>query len=207
MCFSASASFIASGALVVIGLVSLRIAKKKEWSAALVPLFFAVQQAIEGWQWLVPHPSPISIILGYSFLFFAFLFWPVYIPSAVYFAEAHKRRQRFISYLLLLGSLVSLTLLIALVSSPLTINVCGNIIYPWFNISLPIILITILYTLAVNGSLLASSQPPLRRLGLLSLVAELITLLFFTSGFVSVWCFFAALISSYIYFGLSHRAK
>ncbi len=172
-----------------------------------MPLFFAIQQAIEGWQWLAPHPSTISTILGYGFLFFAFLFWPIYIPSAVYFAETHKRHQRFISYLLILGLLVSLTLLIALVSSPLTINVCSNVIYPWFNASLPIILITILYTLAVNGSLLASSRPALRRVGLFSLIAELITLIFFSQGFVSVWCFFAALISGYIYFGLSRRIK
>ncbi len=207
MCFSASASFIASGALVVIGLASLRIAKKKEWSAALVPLFFAVQQVLEGWQWLVPHPSTISTVLGYGFLFFAFLFWPIYIPSAVYFAETQKRRQRLIGYLLLLGLLVSLTLLIALLTNPLSINVCNNIIYPWFDASLPIILVTVLYTLAVNGSLLASSRLALRRVGLFSLLAELITLIFFTQGFVSIWCFFAALISGYIYFGLSRRTK
>ncbi|MBI2415948.1 MAG: hypothetical protein HYV33_04815 [Candidatus Kerfeldbacteria bacterium] len=84
MCFSATASFVTSGALAITG--SATLAKKPtrqlRW-LAVIPLLFALQQTIEGLQWLAPKPSVLSTVLGYAFLLFAFLLWPSYLPLAV----------------------------------------------------------------------------------------------------------------------------
>ena len=74
MCFSAEASFIASGGLAVAGGASLKVAKKEQRLIALIPLLFAIQQAIEGMQWLYLYRGTSSLKLAYAFLFFGFVF-------------------------------------------------------------------------------------------------------------------------------------
>ena len=79
MCFSAPVSFLASGGLAAIGGATIRrIRKRSEWFLVAIPFLFSIQQLIEGLQWIVPHPSFLSTILGYAFLLFAFLLLPYY---------------------------------------------------------------------------------------------------------------------------------
>ena len=53
MCFSATASFIAGVSLSVFGVATVKKAKRKaEIPFAMIPLFFGVQQIIEGMLWL-----------------------------------------------------------------------------------------------------------------------------------------------------------
>jgi hypothetical protein len=94
MCFSANASFAASGALAVIGIATLRETKTaRERFLAAMPLFFSVQQAIEGFEWLARAPSALQTDLAYAFLAIAVAFWPVYIPAVVYLVEAEKKES------------------------------------------------------------------------------------------------------------------
>jgi hypothetical protein len=60
MCFSASASFIAGGALTAVGVVTLKKTEnKKEIPFAAIPLLFGIQQLIEGVIWLtLRHHAP-----------------------------------------------------------------------------------------------------------------------------------------------------
>ena len=66
MCFSASASFLAASLLLVTGIYALKKVKsKKQIPLALIPLFFAFQQAAEGVIWLsqiYSIASPVIII-------------------------------------------------------------------------------------------------------------------------------------------------
>lgn len=48
MCFSAQASFTASGLLLLIALYAFKRAQKKNSALAVLPLFFSIQQAFEG---------------------------------------------------------------------------------------------------------------------------------------------------------------
>jgi len=53
MCFSATASFIAGVSLLVLGVATVKKAKRKaEIPFAMIPLLFGVQQIIEGMLWL-----------------------------------------------------------------------------------------------------------------------------------------------------------
>ena len=55
-----------------------------------------------------------------------------------------------------------------------------------------------MYVLAACGALLASSHRDLARLGAVSLVVTPVLAWFNQSGFVSLWCFWAALVSIFI---------
>ncbi|PKR79803.1 hypothetical protein CW751_13310 [Brumimicrobium salinarum] len=87
MCFSAEASFIAGGALTVIGAATIKKTTQKSqlWFAS-IPLVFGVQQISEGILWLtLPHPEMIYTqrIATYIFIFFAQVIWPFIVPFGV----------------------------------------------------------------------------------------------------------------------------
>ncbi len=207
MCFSASASFVVSGALVVGGSATLTYVKKKtELPAALVPLLFAVQQFVEGLQWLAEKPSDLSQNLGYAYLAFAYLLWPVYIPIAVLLLEKNKTRKNLLKLFLAIGIAVSLYLLYILLTQPISVTVAENhIAYlteaPGNFVSL------IPYLLALCGSLFISSDKFLRLFGLFVLAAFVYSYFNITQGFGSVWCFFAAVTSILVYFYFMRRAR
>jgi hypothetical protein len=59
MCFSPLASFTTAALTGVIGVVAIgRVARPSELPLAAIPLFFGVQQAIEGGLWLVLPAAP-----------------------------------------------------------------------------------------------------------------------------------------------------
>ncbi|EKD33265.1 MAG: hypothetical protein ACD_76C00057G0010 [uncultured bacterium] len=198
MCFSATVSFAASGALAVAGGASLKLAKKHERLIALVPLLFAIQQAIEGAQWLVPHSGVLGQIFGYAYLIFAFLLWPIYVPIIVYRHETEKHHKKFLRWFVVFGAIVTFGFFIALFVFPLEIFVKGNLIYNLLATPALALVGTILYSLAIVGPLLVSSERSFKLFGVLVFVAELAAWNIFLLGFVSVWCFFAAALSGCI---------
>jgi hypothetical protein len=87
MCFSAETSFAAAAILTVAGVVLVKkFYKSKVIFLALIPLFFGIQQFAEGILWEAlkhgEYPSTSSLTAQYIFLFFADMFWPVWIPLA-----------------------------------------------------------------------------------------------------------------------------
>lgn len=166
---------------------------------AMIPLLFAFQQAIEGLQWLVPHPGVASQALIYAYLFFAFLLWPVYLPLAVYQLERRGRRKRLLEWLVAIGITVALLLLGLLFVVPATVIVSGDPII--YTVPVPPMLYyvgTFFYSVAVVGSLLISSRKPIPLFGVLVLLTEVASLIFFPRGFISIWCFFAAISSIFV---------
>jgi hypothetical protein len=98
MCFSATASFIAAGATFAVGAAALsRVDSPRALTLAAMPMIFTVQQGIEGILWLDLPMDPagtMSASLSFLFLFFAYVFWPVYVPIAVLLIEPSKRFRR-----------------------------------------------------------------------------------------------------------------
>lgn len=206
MCFSATASFAISGALTAAGLGSIRQAQKGEKLLAYIPFFFAFQQFIEGLQWLVDKPSSISILLGYGFLFFAFLFWPSYIPWAVYKMEKKASRRKVLKYFAWIGYLVSIYLLMILLTQKLSVNTEPNHINYVINIFARGLGAAI-YIFALCGSAILSSNRFIQLFGSTVFVTALFSLQYFNSVFISVWCFFAAAVSLSIFLYFNLRPK
>lgn len=193
MCFSASASFIASGGLATLGVATLITSKKQEKVLALIPILFAIQQFLEGIQWLYLDSGTSSIAIGYGFLFFAFIVWPTYVPSFVYILD--EKRRRILKWFVILGSLLSAYFLCLLISGPILIYKVSESIHYDFHFPFRYAVIA-LYMLAIFAPLFISSLKILKWFGVLVGILAAITGYFFFVTFTSVWCFFAAVVSS-----------
>ncbi len=204
MCFSATASFIASGGLAVVGVASLRAATPKQRIVAVIPLVFAAQQAMEGVQWLYLGNGTTCPAAGYGFLTIAYVLWPVYVPFAVYILDRASRH--FTRWFLGLGIAAALWNMWQMLTGTLYIYTAGgHIVY-----NLGIFLGTetaILYIIAVSGALLVSRIPGFFRAGIIALTSAIVVAWLSRPSFPSVWCFFAAVASILVYLYVSRRKK
>ena len=206
MCFSAPASFIASGGLATLGVASLVVAKKEDRILAVIPLLFAVQQAFEGVQWLYLNHGSSSPFAGYSFLFFAFIVWPIYMPTLVYFLDT--KRRKILKWFMIVGVLVAFYFIGLLLTQPLQIDKLRSCVS--YTFEYPIVgihLVMIPYFLAVFGPMFVSSRKILRWFGIVSAILAFISWTFYTVNFTSVWCFFAAIVSSMFFIYIKWKKK
>lgn len=198
MCFSATASFTASGVLSATGIATLRKAKPNERLYAAIPFLFGVQQFIEGLQWMVIASGEASIVLAYIFLFFAFFLWPTYMPIAVYKLETDKKRQRILKRFIIVGVACSLYFLLGLFFIPMSVEVVNSRIV--YDIRLPFhTAISFVYVVITIGSILVSSHAVVRLFGILAFVFAVLSVVLYTGAFASVWCFFSALLSMIVF--------
>ncbi|MCX6779300.1 MAG: hypothetical protein NTU97_03655 [Candidatus Magasanikbacteria bacterium] len=201
MCFSSTASFTASGFLTVVGIATLAKTKqKKTLLIMIVPLIFAFQQLIEGLLWLsLKNGSEYSLPLTYLFLFFALFFWPIYIPFVALLLEPQKIRRRIILFFCFGGILVGILLFVSFLQKPEVVRVVNNCLF-YANQSPYPFLLNYLYILFTIGSGAISSRPIIKIISLFGLTSALISWLIYSINFISVWCFFAAIMSVIIYF-------
>ena len=202
MCFSAPASFIASGGLIVLGGVSVVAAEKKDKILALIPLLFGIQQFCEGIQWLYLNHGSSSLPAGYGFLFFAFVVWPIYVPTFVYVLD--KKKRKILRWFIFLGSAVGLYFLVLLLTQSLEISKLSACVNYSFNFPLKNI-VNGGYLIAVFSPLFISSHHIFKWFGVLVAFFAIIAWLFFTLTFASVWCFFAAIVSSMFFFYIKFK--
>lgn len=193
MCFSAQASFIASTGLITLGGASYIAAKKEDKIIAAIPIIFGIQQAFEGIQWLFLNNGSSSIFAGYVYLFFAFIVWPIYSPTFIYILD--KKNKEFIKKFIFLGIVVALYSIGISLTQPLSIQEVGRCVNYDFHYSLGWFLTT-LYLIAVFGGFFASSSKILKLFGFLFAIFAVISWVFYKNNFVSIWCFFAAAVSS-----------
>lgn len=190
-------SFTASAALAITGGATLSIAPKKQRILAIVPLLFAIQQFLEGIQWMYLNQGSVCKVAGYGFLFFALILWPTLIPVIIYVLD--KQRRKFLKYMVVLGGVVSLWSVFMLVSRPLVVQVIGQHIF----YDPPGIftggLYFILYLVVVLGSSLISSKKGFQIHGLFGTASALLTVLISSATAASVWCLFGAVISAWIF--------
>lgn len=206
MCFSEHASFGASAVLVLIGVGCLRLVKNKPpfYALAAIPLFFALQQASEGVQWLhfknIWGSIEVAAFAKYTFLFFAFSFWPAWIPLSLTLAEKDPGKKRSLWILSLAGILFA-------IYNGWQIFAKGATASPGSNSILYDTPITIQnlwpYMILVYLPWFLSSLPRMRLVGAAFIATSLIAGYFYEVQFISVWCFFAAIISSLLLYALN----
>jgi len=208
MCFSASASFIAGTSLSVVGVAALGNTKTRtEQPLAMIPLLFGAQQLTEGVIWLTQtHDAPfLKQLMTHVYSGFSHVLWPMYVPFAMGVLEAVRwRRKTFVGFGVA-GIAVGLYLLYSIVARPLVAEVVGrHIVYasPHFYL-LPVM---VLYLAATCVSCFFSSHGFIRLFGVLSLLSFIAAYVVHIEALVSVWCFFAAILSLLIYLHLRFRA-
>lgn len=201
MCFSATASFTAGTALSAVGVLTLRKPRtQRELPLALIPLLFGIQQLTEGVLWLsLRHDLPtLQLWSTYVFSGFSHVLWPIFVPFAVLLVEANRRRQQALGVFLVLGVGVGVYLLYFLVRFGVTAQIHGqSIVYdsPHFYIWG----VLVIYLLATCVSGLFSSHRCINYFGVLAFVLAIAAALVSIHTFVSVWCFFAAVLSALIF--------
>jgi len=213
MCFSATASFAVGAALTPAGVYCVRSAFTKDiryLPLALTPLAFAAQQVAEGVVWVglgredPAWSTPASLV----YLFFALSFWPVWIPLSAAFLEQRRFAQAILAVCLLAGLCWTWFLFVPIALDPdrwLTTEVVHCSIR-YSSADLPMIsvlgedLMYVLYFIPIFLALGVSAKEPVPVFAILLLVLAVISHLVFAYAFVSVWCFFAAVLS----LGLCH---
>jgi hypothetical protein len=207
MCFSASASFIAGGALTAVGVVTLKKTEhKKEIPFAAIPLLFGIQQLIEGVIWLTfrYHAPELNTVTTYIYSLFSHVLWPIFVPFSIVLLETAPWRKKILWTFWGAGTLASLYLLYFLIKFPIAAQVMSNhIVYvsPHFYIYLSMGF----YVAATCISSLFSSHKLINIFGVLSLLSFIGAYLFYSVALVSVWCFFAAILSSIIFLYFKHK--
>ena len=200
MCFSATASFTAGTALLAIGAVTARRASgASEMPFALIPVLFGIQQLIEGALWMTfsgssPHWLPV---LTHVYSIFSHVLWPIYVPIAVLLLETVAWRRKLLAGIALAGATVGLYLLYFLVTQPIVAQVSGShIAYlsPHFYVGA----VMATYVLATCISSLFSSHSTVRWFGLAAFVSFVAAEAIYAAWFISVWCFFAAVMSGIV---------
>ncbi len=201
MCFSAPASFVAAAVTGAAGIAAVaRSSDSRELPLAAVPVFFAVQQAIEGVLWLtlpVAPDSPQASLLTDAFLLFALVFWPAFAPLVAWLIEPDQQRRRLLLVPLAIGLGVAAYLLWTLAIGDHGASVVGGHIVYENNPGAPFG-VGVLYLLATAGGPALSSIRTVNLLAVLLLVGSIIAYVVYTDAFVSVWCFFAAAASAII---------
>jgi hypothetical protein len=200
MCFSTVASFCAAAVLAAQGGVAVLVAPtRRHLPLAAVPLLFSVQQTCEGLLWRVIEVAPFNRAaspLVLTFLVFALCVWPAYFPLALLTIEPREPRRAALVVLTMLGWTVGGYLLAC--ASFHRSDAClayGNLYYfiqvdtglkraaPFlylFSVAAPFSISSVRGTSWLAASLVGSFA---------------VSACLFRAGFLSVWCFLAALLS------------
>lgn len=197
MCFSATASFSAGVALLVVGTVTTRGAgRSKDLAFAAIPLLFGVQQILEGALWLTfPVNAPVSnMVLTYAYSFFSHVLWPIYVPLAVLLIEPRPWRRKVLAAIAVVGAAVGLYLLYFLFRLPLVAQVTGRHI-AYLSPHFFAVEVMTLYLLGTCLSSLFSSHLSVRWFGVAAFLSFIAAYAIYATWFISVWCFFAAVLS------------
>lgn len=218
MCFSATASFTASALLATAGTVLVkRCWRDSRRFIALVPCLFAIQQFAEGLVWVAfdrqLYPNYWSAAAQFVFLFVASPFWPLWIPFAMAWSEPIFWRKTSMWLLLVFSAAVfalDLSLALPLLTHPadflnpsaawhVSLSNCGpfgcslHYSFPSYDQISPLFLY--FYLTAAVMPWLLSSLPRMWLVGLLLALSYVVARVAYEEAFVSVWCFFGALVT------------
>ena len=204
MCFSPSSSFIASSVLSLVGIAALKRTKERALKfLSALPFVFALQQFLEGFVWLQIESKATSVSswMVWLFLFIAQVFWPLWIPLSFYIPEKMAVQKSILKYLVFVGFLsatINAYSLIFFIPNATAGN--HHIQYSFSNTTKMELLGHLFYLFATILSPFVSTLRNASLIGLLLFLSFASSYLFFNEYFVSVWCFFAAMISVLIYF-------
>jgi hypothetical protein len=204
MCFSASVSFGAGVVLTVIGIATIKKANhKSQLLFASIPFVFGVQQFAEGILWLTIPTANYFVLqkmATYIYLFFAHIMWPLSVPIAILLIEKSRTRKTIQKILVASGILVSFYLAYCLATYPVKAVIEGHhISYILGYSNLLNNFWIVLYALATIAPPFFSHIKRMWMLGITTLISYIVTELFYENYILSVWCFFASIISLSIY--------
>lgn len=164
-----------------------------------MPLLFAAQQIFEGLLWLSllrpdwAHWAPFA---RNAYLFFAEIVWPIFIPGVLLLMEDEPRRRSALRALFGLGLALGAFMIWVLAVKPVAANIRGHHIH--YDIqyhATDVWAYGVPYFITTMAATAVSSYKSFRLLGACLLGAYLVSYYWYNHYTISVWCFFAALLS------------
>ena len=215
MCFSATASFTVGSMLLIGGTYAIvrAVKERPDWvPIAAYPIAFGIQQLLEGGVWVKLLTSSVEATqpLAFGFLFFSHLFWPLWVPYSVLWLEKRCLNKRLLFALTIMGGLFGVSMYLPLfLNDWMQVGIeKGHIAYETILIYDELIsqtLVRLFYAALILVSLFLAVEKSIKVLGVLILLSMLATFFLYEYvHFISVWCFFAAIISTYIIYVI-HR--
>jgi hypothetical protein len=218
MCFSAAASFSAAALLLPAGLEAMRRCRRRGRAdlrpLALLPFGFGLQQALEGLVWSSlgatakatdpAAPGPWLMPLALAYLFFAYGFWPAWIPWCAFRAARGRVEPALhdaLRALVGIGILMGLALWLPLLADPAPatpVPVGHSLHYGAVDLLAGTPLAgagPFLYLLLIAVPLLLVPEKGLRWFGASLAVSCVLAYVWWSQTFSSVWCFFSALLA------------
>jgi hypothetical protein len=199
VCFAPEADAVVGGLILGVGVDAVRhVGSPRQVALAALPLLFGLHQLSEAFVWwgLQGHvPTWVERVAVWIWLLFAFVALPVLLPIAVDLVERSKPRRRLISAFVGLGVAVAVALAIGIFRGPIGAEIQGHHVAFQVDAVSRGGLLTVLYVVATCGALLACSYREIAAIGVLNLIAVPVLMWLTVSGFVSLWCFWAAIVS------------
>ena len=173
----------------------------------MIPLLFGIQQIVEGMLWLsFRFDAPLlNVTMTYLFTLFSHVLWPMYVPFSIGLMENIAWRKKVLSVFQATGIAVGLYLLYFIVRFPLTSEVHQHTVYVLPHVREPPVLE--FYVAATCAAPFFSSHKVINIFGVLALLLFIAAYWFYTVAVFSVWCFFAAILSTVIYLHFKYQAK
>lgn len=205
MCFSTTASFSAGIVLAAIGIASIKkVQNPKHYAFASIPLIFSIQQFTEGVVWLSLSNTAYAAYLPAAtcgFLLFAHIVWPVWAPFSFLLLEKDAKAKTRLYLFLGTGIVISVYFLYCLVFFKVSANIVEHHIF--YGLDYPpslTLLASGLYFIVTVIPSFFSKIKQMNWFGFAVAMSYVISILFFEQFVISVWCFFAAIISVLVYF-------
>jgi hypothetical protein len=202
MCFSAEASFSSSAVLGVIGVITVqKVSHPSQLAFACIPFLFSLQQFTEGIVWLSLSNTDFAFLQTFStylFLIIAQIVWPTWVPLSILLLEKNEKRKKALH--LILGIGIGLSLYLTFCYLFYDVNAEISMHHIKYNLDFPHVkhllwLSGLFYFIPTVVSTFVSSVKRMHLVGTFILLSCVITLLFTTKYFISIWCFFAAILS------------
>ena len=198
MCFSATASLTVGAALLAPGYYAIKQTESPGMLPfASTPLLFSFHQMAEGCLWLsLTNPDFSSwynpALYGYSIV--STPVWPVWVPFIMWMMEPDQPRKKVLSYFLLVGVMVSLYMLHGLIVYGTSADIdTGHIHYTRDFPYLPFVRPFNLACMTIPTFL--STLRHTKLLAVAMAGSMIVAYIFYTEHVISVWCFFAAILS------------
>ena len=218
MCFSATASFSAALVLIPAGIFCLKLANELDepyWALAMLPLMFGLQQMLEGGVWLalLNGDAASARLMSLGFLMFSHVFWLGWVGFSSYLTETYSPLRLLFLAISVFGVVLGLSMYVPLVlhADLLHTTIINHSIYYGLTFFHDYLIsqktLTAVYAAIILLPLMLSSDHYHRVLGVLVFASGLLTWAFFGWVFVSVWCYFAAIISLYIFFMITRSIR
>lgn len=204
MCFSSTASFTAGIVLTAVGVASIKKAKsKQQLMFAAIPFLFAVQQFIEGLIWLSFVNADIAVLripATYAYLSFAQVLWPVWVPLSLLLLSQERKYRNILITFTITGIALFSYFIFCLFHFPVSVQMANHhLLYKFdYPVHSKYIRVALYFVVTILPPLFSNNRK-LKWLSAFIFTSYVLTLIFYSENHLSVWCFFAASISLFIW--------